>query len=250
MICLSIITVLSIAVAAIIFTHRHDTPDNARSYKRKFDNVFRISHTIFGIGCGVIMLGCFIKPSLMIPNMDTKSKQVNSPSYRNEIIALLQDDIWENMTNDDKLDTLQKIANMEQYYLGIPYEIQICADHMQENTLGCYAHAKHQIMINIDSLNSDSSWELLDTICHECYHSYQHCLVDLASSVDNDYKNLLAFRRAHHYAEEWLNYKDGSDNYEEYSEQYLESDAREYAEWAVDAYYNEMQEYLESYIEY
>ena len=39
----------------------------------------------------------------------------------------------------------------------------------------------------------DNPYELVDTICHEAYHAYQHCLVDMYNTCDEQILILHAF---------------------------------------------------------
>ena len=75
--------------------------------------------------------------------------------------------------------------------------------------MGYYSDNTHEIVIDMDSLLNDLSWEVLDTVCHEAYHSYQHRIVDAFNNADGNSKNLKMFRKASSYASEFNNYISG-----------------------------------------
>ena len=58
-------------------------------------------------------------------------------------VLLLQDDIWAELTVLERLNVLQTIANIEQRYLGLPNELNVCAANLDEGTLGYYSDYTH-----------------------------------------------------------------------------------------------------------
>lgn len=161
-----------------------------------------------------------------------------------EIIALLQDDTWCSLSAQERLNVLQTVANVEQRYLGLSNELNVGAANLREGVMGYYSDNTHEIVIDIDSLLNDSSWEVLDTVCHEAYHSYQHRMVDAFNDADENSKSLKIFHKASYYANEFNNYISGDEDFCGYYYQDCESDARDYAEDAVYDYYWRINEYL------
>ena len=86
--------------------------------------------------------------------------------------------------------------------------------------------------------------EVLNIVCHESYHAYQHCIVSALENADEESKNLRLFRDARNYAEEFCDYKSGDNGFYDYYYQECEMDAREYAEEALLNYYKRIEEYL------
>ena len=162
-----------------------------------------------------------------------------------DTILLLQEDEWAKLSAQERLNVLQTVANIEQRYLGLPNELNVGVANMDADTLGYYTDKTHEIIVSADSLLYDSPWEVLDTICHEAYHSYQYRLVEALNSADESSKNLRIFRKAYTYADEFASYKDGSADFCGYYTQDCESDARDYAEDAVSDYYWRIMDYLE-----
>lgn len=76
------------------------------------------------------------------------------------------------------------------------------------------------------------------------YHSYQHRLVDVYNTADENLKGLRIYRLVAQYGKEFNDYVDGESNFCSYYYQSCEIDARDYAESAVCNYYNRIREYL------
>lgn len=82
--------------------------------------------------------------------------------------------------------------------------------------------------------------DLVNTICHESYHAYEHRLIDMYESSSDQYKQLKVFEYATEYQKEFNNYTEylpELDNYEEYYYQLCEADARDYADVREFEYY-------------
>ena len=92
-------------------------------------------------------------------------------------------------------------------------------------------------------MENDSVYDVLDSCCHEAYHSYQHRLVDAYNLSEDNLRELRIYNSAGQYAQEFRNYNNGARDFTSYFFQYCEMDAREYAESAVLDYY--MAEHIE-----
>lgn len=161
-----------------------------------------------------------------------------------ETLVVLYNGGWEALTAQEKLNVLQTVANIEQRYLGLPHELNVGVEDKDGNTAGTYYDETHEILISTSCLLYDSPWELVNTICHEAYHAYQHRLVDLWNYADQDSRGLKIFRRVRSYAEEFQNYVGSEDNFNTYYIQHCESDARDYADDAEWDYYRRIRDYL------
>ena len=162
-----------------------------------------------------------------------------------EVVSQLEEDKWSTLSTAEKLNTLQTVANIEVYYLGLPHELNVIAGPLSENTLACYNDRTHVITINIDHLESDSAHDILDSVCHEARHAYQHRLCDVYDSVSDEQKELLVFYNVQMYKQEFSSYVDGKDDAIGYYFQWCESDSRSYAREAVIDYYSKIETYLE-----
>lgn len=160
-------------------------------------------------------------------------------------VLLFRQKEWKNLTIKQKLDALQIIADIETNYLGITHEVDIEMENMEEGILGSYDDSTYKIIINHSLLKNGSPEVLLETTCHEVYHSYQYSIVDAYCGLNEKFKRLQIFRTAVSYKQEFDNYSDGiKSSYESYYSQNCESDARLYAQSAVEDYYKEIEEYL------
>ena len=155
----------------------------------------------------------------------------------------LEQNTWVTLSANEKLDVLQVLCNAEKAKLGVKDPIYIKSKAFRSNLLGEFIPTDNTILINAKHLEEDSSYSILTTVTHECYHSYERSLVKLYNSADEDQKNLMAFDRAKRYKEEFANYKDGEN--ERYYWQAVEIDAREYSEKAADDYRDKILSHLE-----
>ncbi len=248
--CLSIAGILSILCAFLIMCRRiRNKRHVGHILRRRAAYAASVTQIIMGIGLALIMavsgVNIFFGSGIMKSGVSAVS-QVNvgnqSLADNMETVALLQDDAWKTLTVRERLDVLQTVANIEQRYLGLPNELNVGAANLRDSVLGYYSDTTHEIIIDMDSLLYDSSWEVLDTVCHEAYHSYQYRMVEALSSADKSIKNLKLFRKANSYEGELGNYADGEEDFCSYYYQDYENDARDYAADAVDDFYRRINE--------
>lgn len=206
---------------------------------------------LFAIGLFATMLllgvGAFFGSSLMQPEViATTYTEAEEQTINNNIesVLMLQEELWVDLSVPERLNILQTVANIERRYLGIPHELNVGVANLGEYTLGYYDDRKHQVIVSLDSLMNDPADEVLNTVCHESYHAYQHCIVSVLENADEELKNLRLFRDARNYAEEFCDYKSDDNGFYDYYYQECEMDAREYAEEAVLDYYKRIEEYL------
>lgn len=219
--------------------------------------IVQIQH-LFAIGLFATMLvlgvGAFFGSSLLqLEVIATTYEEVEEQTINNNIdsvlmlqdsVLMLQEELWVDLSVPERLNILQTVANIERRYLGIPHELNVGVANLGEYTLGCYDDRKHQIIVSLDSLINDPAEEVLNTVCHESYHAYQHCIVSVLENADEESKKLRLFRDARNYAEEFCDYMSGGNGFYDYYYQECEMDAREYAEEAVFDYYKRIGEYL------
>ena len=55
-----------------------------------------------------------------------------------DTILLLQEDEWEKLSAQERLDVLQTVANIEQRYLGLPNELNVGVANLDADILGYY----------------------------------------------------------------------------------------------------------------
>lgn len=176
----------------------------------------------------------------------TSYNQSSAQTISNNIdtILLLQEDEWNTLSVQEKLNTLQTVANIEAHYLGLPNELHVGADNLGEGTLACYNDNTYTISIDVEHLENASVYDVLDSCCHEAYHSYQHRLVEAYNMSADSLRDLRIYNSAGQYAQEFRNYDNGTLDFTSYFFQHCEMDAREYAEGAVLDYYSRIDEYV------
>lgn len=175
----------------------------------------------------------------------TEKEEKQTIANNIETLLLLQEDEWENLDIEEKLDILQVVANIEADYLGIPNELCVEAGFLKDNVTGCYNDRTHRIIISFDVLNNERPNALLELVCHEAFHGFSWRLVELYDATKEELQDLKIFDEIVFYKEEFENYSDGTgENYEAYYYQRCEQDARNYAQNAVEEYYRRINDYL------
>lgn len=244
--------VLAIIYAVFLMTRKIKNDRNRdKVIKHRLHLCYVASQSFVAIALLVVMVtigvqGVFGDNILNSSISATADNQNAHQTISNNIdtILLLQEEEWVNLTTQEKLDTLQTVANIEAHYLGLPHELNVGAANLGEYTLACYNDRTHTISIDLNHLENDSVYDVLDSCCHEAYHGYQHRLVDAHNAADEESKGLRIYRSAVQYGQEFNDYVSGNYDFCSYYYQDCEIDARDYAEEAVYDYYNRMFEYL------
>lgn len=248
---LGICCILIVLSTVLIMTHK---VKNKWQYKkiiyRRLNRSFTNSQVIIAIGLFIINFVFGFKiytTGAILQSSITPTTQVDNDdqTVENNIdtVLLLQEEIWKDLTIQERLDVLQTIANIEANYLGIPNELNVKTADL-DDILGCYLDTTHEITIDTNTLLNESSWDVLYVLCHEAYHSYEHRLVDIYYQADDPAKQLRIFRTAILYANEFNNYENGKKDYYAYSNQRCEEDANDYAEASVEDYRDRIDKYI------
>ena len=172
----------------------------------------------------------------------------DAPTIGESMSALvrLSDETWPQLDINDRIDLLQMIANIEAGRLGLPNELNVEGDNIQEeDTYSYYLDDTRKIVVSLDVIMRNTANQALEAVLHEAYHSYQHRLMDAFSQVDDDLKNLMIFDDAISYIDEFENYSDGNGDYFKYFYQDCEEDARDYAYAHIDDYFSRVERYAE-----
>ena len=180
------------------------------------------------------------------PGADRISRNQLIEENMDDLLAL-QPDVWRSLDLDERLEVLRVASEIECTILGIP-QVRRLATPMEETTMGGYEHASRTVMLSLEHLAFDPVEEVLDSICHEIFHSYQHHLVDLYRSLDEQDRNLALFHGISDYTYEFDNYISGSgksEAFHAYFAQKCETDSRAYASQAVTFYYDVILFYME-----
>lgn len=150
-------------------------------------------------------------------------------------ISLLSDSCWKEMDTQEKLDTLQVIADIEADYLQIE-PVSVVSMHLENHTLGSYNDANRTIKIDFDQHTEYDAMKCLNTLLHECRHAYQHDCVDSLDWSDEQVLTGLYYAQARQWRQNLASYIRSCNDYDAYRNQAIEVDAREYADEVEDIY--------------
>lgn len=248
---LAIVFVLALTYAVLVFCQRVRNPERIRQILRgRFRKVCVATSRLVcvGISSAMVLSGtkAMLNGGIFAPTVvAARSPEIEDATIANNIktLALLRDEEWDKLSLIERLDILQIIANIEARVLGLPHELNVVTACLPENTLGHYNDAHRQIAINLDDLISQSSYTMVDVVAHECYHAAQYRMVDEYLEASESARNLCMYRSAAVYKDEFENYVD--DDYYEYYGQECEADARLYAAYSVDEYFERIEAYWE-----
>ena len=237
-------------VALVVFRWKNGR-ETRRVYRFRVVPILWMAQKIAAVCLTVIMLTVSMHSMLDWSDVESSVQPATRDNLSEQTIAnhmdtltVLGDGSWPSLSIQDKLDVLQTVANIEQNYLGLSTELNVEVRELEGTLLGGYADTTRQIYVDMESLQENESWEVIDTICHEAYHAYERRLIDLMNSVDEESRRLLIFDRIKQYEEEFAHYTQGSDDKLAYYFQRCEMDARKYAKQATADYRDQIEEYL------
>lgn len=248
------------AITSIAFLLLAIMPDNQSSKKKAPNFHRRLRHGL--LGARTLVAFCLL--ALLVPLgvrlifrhglISTNIQSVSAASKASEwtvknnieTVQQLREEEWSRLNTQEKLDVLGVVLNIEIRYLGLNHELYLKSAVLDLNTAAHYNHNNHEIVIDIDHLQNAPADEILDSLCHECYHSYQYQMIDLYNATPEGYRDMLLFQYVGDYIEEFSNYADGSENTIDYYNQTVEIAARRYASDSVEEYYELIDKYTES----
>lgn len=158
------------------------------------------------------------------------------------MILKLEEDTWKTLSRDEKIEVLQKVADIEAVHFGIPLQMEVTVEKLDVNVRGKYNDAERKISIDTDVFNKESAHTVVEILCHEAYHGYERRLTELYRKLGENDQGLLIFKDVKAYDEEFKNYTTG----EGYYEQKVEEHAREYSRLAINKYFGYIEEYYRS----
>lgn len=242
--------ILTVLYTIFLMTRRMEQKKSWKKVlKRRLYQCLFMGQSLVAIGMAIIML--FLGSGTIFGHSSIKATtgeaaQEQTIANNMDTILLLQEDKWEQLTVKERLNVMQTVANIEAHFLGLPNELNVRASNLREHLLARYSDSTHTIYINLDHLENDPVYAVLNSCCHEAYHSYQRRLVDVYNETDKKFQNLRIYDKAISYAQEFSNYENGYNNPSSYYYQDCEQDSREYAEEAVEEYYSRISAYLDT----
>lgn len=166
-----------------------------------------------------------------------------SLAIQNEaVLRNLASDKWATLSHEEKMNTLQTVVNIETTYLTTS-PITLKSTKLEDSTVGQYSYDENIIYIDSEFMATSDSMDVIDTICHECRHAYQHSVVDMLDWSQDSVTTHYFYRSARQWKLEFSDYRNGQLDYNTYYQQSIEADARAYAERSVYVY----MEFLEQY---
>jgi hypothetical protein len=122
-----------------------------------------------------------------------------------EILRDLEDSRWETLTQIEKLNVLQHIANIESTYLGLSVPVRIGTVPLHERVGGIYMSRENVARLNQNRFDTKSSESLVITVLHEMAHAKQFEYIK-AMALAKEFSNLQIFNEARVYAEGFEQY--------------------------------------------
>ena len=183
--------------------------------------------------------------------LPTKDKSSQKKSF-------FADGGWGSLPLEEKIEVLETIIRIECRYLGMRDSAPALElAYLEEGLLGQYDSEKDVVTLSYNYVvdSEAGGYSVVQVLCHELYHRYQHYQVNLLQVIrDNDdtekYANLLVFDTAGIYEDEFSSYispdDDSAISYYMYSSQRLERDAEKYGNASVVDYYEQICSYLKT----
>ena len=230
----------------------HSEHHSAEGRKRQVVHSLLGARTITAVCILILIVPVGISNIFGLGLMTTKTPLVSAASEAEEwtvknnidTVCLLREEEWKKLNSQQKLDVLGVVLNIEIRYLGLNHEVYLKSSVLNGETAAHYSHKDHEIVIDLGQLETASAADVLDSLCHECYHAYQYQMIALYEDTPEKYRNMLLFQYVGSYIEEMSDYNDGSSDLMDYYYQTIEIQARQYAELAVADYYGRIRECL------
>lgn len=156
-------------------------------------------------------------------------------------LGTLQEKKWKGLSEDQRIATLQRVADIESRHLGIDssVKIRLKADELDNTTIGLFNANEMTVSLNSIYLDQGGPYLMIAATCHELYHGYEFYLVNELADHRISRKQ-HTYEKARQYLNEFQNYKDSSSGFAGYYGQSCEADARSYADEAVVSYRNQI----------
>ena len=230
----------------------HSEHHSAEGRKRQVVHSLLGVRTITAICILVLIVPIGVSKVFGLGLMTTKTPLASDASEAEEwtvknnidTVRLLREEEWKELNPQQKLDVLGVVLNIEIRYLGLNHEVYLKSSVLNGETAAHYNHKDHEIVIDLGQLKTAAAADVLDSLCHECFHAYQYQMIALYEDTPEKYRNMLLFQYVGRYIEETSDYNDGSGDLMDYYYQTIEIQARQYAELAVADYYGRIRECL------
>jgi len=146
---------------------------------------------------------------------------------------ILQDENrWLSLHEEERLHVLEQFANGKAAELGLRERLTVETDDLGDTIAGMFQQDGQRIVINEFCFRQYRPEQLVHIVCHEVRHAYQYALsqVWLEVGADSEYADLEVFREMEVCWEELYHYTSALEDMEAYRNQWIEEDARDYAD--------------------
>ena len=214
---------------------------NKNSKKRTYMKLmFRFSLKAYAIILlPAVLLGLYylinntplLRPSVNAANIIVSNMNNSDELWSNENIAQiakLNKDDWQNLRCDEKIDILQKLANIEITYLNIN-PVRVVSSKL-DIRIGEYDYKKKIICIDYEHLKYATPEKIINTIEHEIRHAYQDFWIEMFDWNNEETLTSVFCKEVRERKAERETYIDTKKDYDKYYLQSQEHDAREYAQ--------------------
>lgn len=246
-------SILSLAFIVLgMLPTAHSEQRSATGWKRQAVHSLLGARTITAVCILILIVPIGISNVFGLGLMSTRTPLVSDASEAEEwtvknnidTVRLLREEEWKELNPQQKLDVLGVVLNIEIRYLGLNHEVYLKSSVLNGETAAHYNHKDHEIVIDLGQLKTAAAADVLDSLCHECFHAYQYQMIALYEDTPEKYRNMLLFQYVGRYIEETSDYNDGSGDLMDYYYQTIEIQARQYAELSVADYYGRIRECL------
>ena len=145
---------------------------------------------------------------------------------------LLDESQWSGMNDRKKVRVLERFAGEQAAKLGLRKSISVEVVDLDDPLAGQYSNGEETIYIDTVCFASYRPEKLAYIVCHEVRHAYQFALADAWKNLceDSAYEDLELFQVMEDCYNGLNNYCHASEDREAYENQWVEEDAREYAD--------------------
>ena len=146
---------------------------------------------------------------------------------------VLQDENrWLGLSDREKVRILERLAGEQAASLGLRKHIDVKVVELEDNLAGQYDDRTRTIEIDAACFENYRPEKLAYVVCHEVRHAYQFALADawMDLCADSRYADRELFDVMEDCYDGLNNYCHASEDSEAYKNQWVEIDAREYAD--------------------
>lgn len=156
-------------------------------------------------------------------------------------LKVLSNEMYPGASFEDRLKALQTLSDLEAAFLGCnpPRVISDDSEQSHAGSVGAYEAGNNTIWLKKERVMEDKSVGCISTVLHEIRHCYQHHCCDVIDmeGLSEKEKCLKMYTDIIRWNYEFENYKNGQTEFEDYLNQYVELDARDYSKQWTPWYY-------------